>query len=464
MTSTRLITSLALLAALALYAASAWIAPSQTQRLISELAGTRTYSVLQAGEPVGYLRSLTEQTPEGDWVMEQQLQIDLLNAPPYTSSQRLTFAGTPPHELLNAHFSEQRQAQLQQITLARTTAGMVGHIVRNNSSEPVGTELDFSLTDQLSLESQLSANPEVGKSYTYRYLDVQRLRVDQRQQQLTNFDGISYTLTSPESDNVTQLDNRLQLIRFDAPDQFSFRLAKGAVDELPLLYSPAKEIWSKELAIAPLSQNLTAPQDLSSLTLALSTRTQRTVAEQGLPPTLSADQTPKPAPRDPQLFLGPSLNLPVGHPGILALLSQEHVAPITTITSAQEIAQQLIDQTRAQLIYRENRPAGSVLAAIESGQGECVDFADLLTTLARSQGIASRTVYGVAYSALPQPGFRFHAWNEIWHEQAWHAVDPTWDQAMADATHLPLDDQTLGALGSAMQRQSITLTPIAWRY
>jgi hypothetical protein len=33
-----------------------------------------------------------------------------------------------------------------------------------------------------------------------------------------------------------------------------------------------------------------------------------------------------------------------------------------------------------------------------------------------------------------------------------------------DATHIALDDQTLAALSSAMQRQSITLTPIEWTY
>ena len=93
-----------------------------------------------------------------------------------------------------------------------------------------------------------------------------------------------------------------------------------------------------------------------------------------------------------------------------------------------------------------------------------MDFADLFTTLARTQGIASRTVYGVAYSALPSPGFRFHAWNEILHNGLWYSADPTWNQALADATHIPLTDQTLAALASAMQRQTIAFTPVAWGY
>ena len=43
---------------------------------------------------------------------------------------------------------------------------------------------------------------------------------------------------------------------------------------------------------------------------------------------------------------------------------------------------------------------------VEEGRGEC-GFATIYY-LARTEGIASRTVYGIAYSALPSPGFRFH--------------------------------------------------------
>ena len=102
-----------------------------------------------------------------------------------------------------------------------------------------------------------------------------------------------------------------------------------------------------------------------------------------------------------------------------------------------------------------------MLASLKKGRGECVDFADLFTTLARTEGIASRTVYGIAYSALPSPGFRFHAWNEILHNDQWHSVDPTWNQSVADATLIPLGDQSLAALAKAMQIETIAFTPVA---
>jgi len=32
----------------------------------------------------------------------------------------------------------------------------------------------------------------------------------------------------------------------------------------------------------------------------------------------------------------------------------------------------------------------------------------------------------------------FHAWNEVALNGSWRAVDPTWNQLRADATHIPL--------------------------
>ena len=38
----------------------------------------------------------------------------------------------------------------------------------------------------------------------------------------------------------------------------------------------------------------------------------------------------------------------------------------------------------------------------------------------------------------PQPGLVPHAWVEVRLGERWVAIDPALDQALADATHLPL--------------------------
>ena len=456
----QLIVALSLLGATGLLWLSAQLAPSEAERLAQGLRGEHAYEVQQQGQTVGYLRSRTAQNDQGDWVMAQQLNINLLNAPAYGSTQTLTFAAAPPHQLTDASYREERRDRYQQLTITRGSDGYRGEIERNGNTEDITANLAFTLADQLSLELQLSQQAQVGTSYSSRYLNLQQLRVDQQGQQLTGYDGQRYTLTSKDNGNVTTLDERLRLISFDAPFQFSFFRTRLPEQNVLPLADGLRQQWSDRLALAPLTQDLKNPEELSALTLALGTATEQSLQQQGLPSTLSASDAPR-LTASSQGNISGSLTLPVNHPRILELLPKQ---PVNPSQSSRQLAQDLIDQTRAQLTYSENQPAGSVLASLESGRGECVDFADLLTTLARSQGIPSRTVYGIAYSALPRPGFRFHAWSEIWHQQRWYALDPTWDQSVIDATHIALDDQTLAALSSAMQRQSITLTPIEWTY
>ena len=91
-------------------------------------------------------------------------------------------------------------------------------------------------------------------------------------------------------------------------------------------------------------------------------------------------------------------------------------------------AHNLVAFTHGQLNYVEHQYAGTVLTALELRRGECTDFADLYTTLARSLGLPARTVYGLAYDGEGSPGFRFHAWNEVYANDRWHSIDATWNQ------------------------------------
>jgi len=83
---------------------------------------------------------------------------------------------------------------------------------------------------------------------------------------------------------------------------------------------------------------------------------------------------------------------------------------------------------------------------LDRGYGECTDFADLFTALARASGLSARTVVGLAYQDTEPYGFAFHAWNEARVDGEWQVIDPTWNQRFADATHLALSDQELANL------------------
>ena len=98
------------------------------------------------------------------------------------------------------------------------------------------------------------------------------------------------------------------------------------------------------------------------------------------------------------------------------------------------------------LTYQPGGPSLSVLALLDRRVGDCTEFADLFTTLARSLKIPARTVFGLAYDEGGNPAFTFHAWNEVSVDGVWQSVDPTWNQMRVDATHIPLPVSQAAAL------------------
>jgi len=79
----------------------------------------------------------------------------------------------------------------------------------------------------------------------------------------------------------------------------------------------------------------------------------------------------------------------------------------------------------------------NALEALESGRGDCTEHSVLFVGLARALGIPARVAVGIAYWP-PGGGFGWHAWAEVWAGGRWYAVDPTWNQVIADATHVKL--------------------------
>ena len=95
-------------------------------------------------------------------------------------------------------------------------------------------------------------------------------------------------------------------------------------------------------------------------------------------------------------------------------------------------------------VYRhikdEYVPAYSnALEALNSGRGDCTEHSVLFVALARALGLPARVAVGIAYWP-PGKGFGWHAWAEVFAEERWLSVDPTWAQPIADATHIKLAD------------------------
>jgi transglutaminase-like putative cysteine protease len=79
----------------------------------------------------------------------------------------------------------------------------------------------------------------------------------------------------------------------------------------------------------------------------------------------------------------------------------------------------------------------SAVDVLQQRKAECQGHAYLYTALARAAGVPTRMVNGLVYSEEFR-GFLYHSWAESLVGDSWRALDPTFGQAAADATHIKL--------------------------
>lgn len=82
------------------------------------------------------------------------------------------------------------------------------------------------------------------------------------------------------------------------------------------------------------------------------------------------------------------------------------------------------------------------LEVLDSLAGDCTEHSMLFIGLARAAGLPAREVAGLVYVDGPPAGFYFHQWAKVWVGK-WIDVDPTFNQPLADVTHIKLAEGDL---------------------
>ena len=173
----------------------------------------------------------------------------------------------------------------------------------------------------------------------------------------------------------------------------------------------------------------------------------------GLPLVPGADR--------PELAGTPTL--PVAHPEIQAQAARLIAGAADRRAAAEAILTWVFEKV-------DKEPSVGVpngLEVLRSMRGDCNEHTALYVSLARAAGVPARIAAGVVYSDRISSGaFYYHAWPEvqIGENDGWVAVDPTFGQQVADATHVKLvegdlDRQVeimgfLGKLGFRLQGAS----------
>ena len=157
-------------------------------------------------------------------------------------------------------------------------------------------------------------------------------------------------------------------------------------------------------------------------------------------PTLEGLE-PVPRQADPETFaetLGSTPFLPVGHREIREA-AQDLVGSFEDRLLA---VRKLNNWVFESLAKTPVMGVPNALEVLRIRQGDCNEHTSLFVALARAAGIPARIVAGVVFSdrIAGTGAFYYHAWPEVYlGEQAgWVAVDPTFGQVPADATHVKL--------------------------
>ncbi len=441
--------------------AQAISAPPQALRYSLAELPYREYwaGVVMLGDKVGFSHLRLEPTGDGGYLIESEAAMNfrLLG---YGKSVHLRARDWVDRELRLRRFQyEYRTDDSIQSQEGEISGGQLHVRIQNSAGE---TALEQELhgvpvypSAALNLYPLLQGlYPDA--SYDYQVYDGQRLTIARVRQHVKSyessdlFEGDAYKMhTSLGGDTVrTWIDEQgrpaleisshnLLIAGLESERRARRYLTQGALSKSEKLI---------DFSLVRSDRRLRQPRSLRYLELALSG-----LGELQLPASTTRQQcTPGPEPGqavcrvrvephdtqvdtqaapDPERYLARTLRIPTNHPTLRKLaeeISQRQSWPVP------ELVQWLQDNIEQKII-----DSHTALDVLERGAGECQGHSYLYAALARSLGLPTRVMNGLVYSEQHH-GFLYHTWVESWNGASWQAIDPTFGQEHADATHIAL--------------------------
>ncbi len=422
-------------------------------KIADNLLGESWYGIRLGDDHVGFMHNHAHRDVHGQWHFRSLTHFRLEAGAPNTIDKHLVFASTPPHELKRAIYRNREGANDNARTfitaINRSYAGYTAELVREGRANETDLDWQFTLNDFVDFESWLHTDrPEAGASRIAKMPDFERLRIVQRTYSIVehNAEGYLISTNAPWDATRTQLDGNYRPLRLSMAGIFDVTESTQA-EAVALHRLPRKTTY-----LISLNERIHDREKIASLKLAV------TNPPPSVPRRLTLKRNIVTTTRDASHYTGEELRYPINDTRIRSL-----VRTAEALTDGDAV-EKLVSAVNATLDYAEDDPAGSVQQALTDRRGECTDFADLFTTAARAAGYPARTVYGLAYRDGNRPSFMFHAWNEIFSNDRWRAVDPTWNQPITDATHLPLSESQAAAMVMAASSSTIALEIVDIRY
>ena len=418
------------------------------------LAGERWYAVMFRHRPVGHYRAETHRTPTGDFVFRTELQFKLAGDVATRMEDTLVFHRQPPHPLLRAeHTASVGESRQTRVRIADGFA-TVSEATHQRQTDFDG---DLAMDDYLAIERWLAEDePAVGATRLARAVDFDRLAVvtDSWRLLARDADGVEVGKDALADSTFVRMDNDLVPRRMQIGALFS--LEAVADESLARLWEQRPAVFSRAQSVA-VDRPIRQPHALRRLVVDI-THTGDEVPPwiAAMPSVLTRDSGTPPIadPHDVIRASAATVSYPADDPKLKALAERA----VAGLGDEADRAAALAGFVHGYLRYRNTDHAGGVLDTMRRRVGDCTEFADFYTTLARAVGLSARTVVGLAYRIAPGEdagAFALHAWNEVAVGGVWRGVDPTWNQDSADLTHLRLPEAFALALIAELPNLSL---------
>ena len=404
--------------------------------MLRQMEGEHWYRVSLNQRPVGQYRTevLVDRTIR--IVTEMQFR---LGSPVETQiSETRVFATEPPYQLIHARHTQRRGVADDEV-LEATVLRDRGKLY---AVAPTGTQLplpsEYELADYLNIELWLMNDaPQADQSREAKHIDFERLDIATKIWSVFDKNDQGYIVRSENELGFTEIQLDHELTAKTMKDRHFFLERVTSERAVSNWRRRANFPRQQEFSIA-LPEPLRNPTKLSRLVLQPSGAS---LPDSGILLVGENVSHVKVDPITPKTYLRETLRHPVSHQSIKDLANAATRTPATPLKQTEALTRFVHNY----LVYEDLEDVRSVLDTIERRSGDCSEFAELFTTLARASNLPARTVVGLAYDANNRV-FAKHAWNEIAIDGWWMAVDPTWNQVRADATHLRLSDETMAAL------------------
>lgn len=426
----------------------------------ARLAGERWYAVMFRHTPIGHYRSEAGRTDSGDFEFRGTLRFKLTDDADSRIEDRFVFDRRSPHRLLRAeHASFKGGRRETRVVIADGKA----EVVESGSFRHLHADSDLELGDYLAVERWLAAAvPESGEMQTARSVDFERLSIATDRWRVVASSAGEVEVAKeggPETAPTRiRMGNDLAPLRMDSGGLINLHRVDD--EATARIWEQNPPLFASTRHRVGVDRPIENHQALKRLVVALE-------SEQGIVDwpgatregTLTAEADPrKPATAAELEAAGAAtVNYPADAPEVRNLANR--IAG--EIEDAREKANALTFFVHHHLRYRDTAGGRTVFDTLRDRSGDCTEYADLYTTLARAAGLPARTVIGLAYPGEAQV-FALHAWNEVAIQGVWRGVDPTWGETRIGATHLPLPGE--GALTAIAQLPHLRFRVVETKY